>query len=101
MAVVLVGEPEFMTGALYAQDYGLSVRVWSTSSVGHAGTIQAALESMLSANTKLGLLSVNAWTLHIAMAAVTPIEALAERLFGQFTLVASAAWVIQLQEIRT
>ena len=47
MGVSLHGDPEYMTGTVYAQAYSLTIRVWSNSHVDNAGTIQAALETVV------------------------------------------------------
>src|SRR5208337_657633 len=67
MTVELEGLPEFQTGNAYVQEYRLTIKVWSSQLVGNAGTIQAALETLLSATTKLAPLTNGAITLHISL----------------------------------
>ena len=100
MVIALEGEPEFDSGLIYSQWYRLTVRVWSNSQLGNAGAIQAALETLLAANSKLATLANNAWTLHISLEPGDVAE-MSERIRGQFTFVAGATWLIQLQEQRT
>jgi hypothetical protein len=93
------GAPEYTTGRLYVQAYSVSIGVWAGEKVGDAGQIQSALETLMSADTKLMLLTGNAWTLHISLQPGS-IDPLIERMYGKFTFTASARWLVQLQELR-
>jgi hypothetical protein len=93
------GEPEYQTGLLYVQGYGVSINVWSNELVGNAGVIQSALGNLLTARTKLTALVNGAWTLHCSLEPAG-IDEQVERLFGKYVFVAGARWLIQLQESR-
>lgn len=99
MLIVPEGEPEYTTGLYYCQDYRAEIRVWGDQTLGTAGQIQTALESLIKANTKLGQLAGNTWTLHCSLEPAAVVEA-DERYAGRFTFIAGAAWQIQLQEQR-
>ena len=98
--LVFPGETQYTTGALYVQEYWAVIRAWADQFLGKAGTIQTALQNLLTANTKIVGLTDNAWTLHCSIEPST-LEEQDQRLFGQFTFVAGARWLIQLQEQRT
>jgi hypothetical protein len=91
---------EWTTGLVYAQDYNVTIKVWSDQAVGDATALQTAMNTLMGANTKLGLLTNNAWTLHISLVPDTLVQS-EERLFGQFSFIAGASWQVQLQERRT
>ena len=97
--LIWLGETQFTTGALYVQEYIVVIRVWATQYLAAVATIQTALEKLLTANSKLVGLTDNAWTLHCSKEPST-LEEQEQRLFGQFTFVAGARWLIQLQEQR-
>jgi len=99
LLVFLEGDPEYTTGPLYVQGYTVVLRVWATQYLAAVATIQTALENLLTANSKLVGLTDNAWTLHCSKEPST-LEEQEQRLFGQFTFVAGARWLIQLQEQR-
>jgi hypothetical protein len=99
MVVYLDGEPEYTTGPLYAQAYSVIVRVWSDQYLPKAAAIQSALDTMITANTKLASLAGNAWTLHCSLEPGS-LEEQEQRLFGKYHFVAGARWLIQLQEER-
>ena len=108
MTISLAGEPEYMTGNLYAQNYDLTIRVWSGETLAQAGALQVALEALIVPNTKLAL-DHNAWTLHICLQPPTSsrnalilaeVEEMQQRYYGKFTFTAGAAWLIQVQEQR-
>jgi hypothetical protein len=98
--LVFPGETQYTTGPLYVQEYWVVIRAWSDQFLGHAGTIQTALQNLLTANTKLVGLTDNAWTLHCSIEPAT-LDEQEQRLFGQFNFVAGARWLIQLQEQRS
>jgi len=93
------GEPEYQTGVAYVQAYRVVIRVYAGQLVSAAGSIQTALQALLLANTKLALAS-NAITLHCSLEPAAIVES-EERYRGQFTFIAGAAWLIQIQELRS
>jgi hypothetical protein len=98
--VVTPTEREYTTGAYYVQNYDVSIGVWvGTGEMGKAGQIQSVLTTLLTANTKLALLSNNAWTLHISEEGAG-IDESQERFYGQLTFIAGGRWTVQLQEQR-
>lgn len=94
-----VGEPQYTTGVYYVQAYGVSIAVYSGEQVGAAGEIQQALETLLTATTKLPLLSANVLTLHISLEPAG-VEESQERFYGKYTFIAGGQWTVQLQERR-
>jgi hypothetical protein len=98
--LVFPGETQYTTGPLYVQEYWAVIRAWADQFLAHAATIQTAMQKLLTANTKLTGLTDNAWTLHCSIEPAT-LDEQEQRLFGQFTFVAGARWLIQLQEQRT
>lgn len=99
MIIELYGEPEYQTGVIYVQQYRLIIGVYSNAQLGNAGAIQTALESLLGCTTKLAGLTSNAWTLEIDREP-SDVEEMIDRFEGQFTFVAGATWIIQLQQNR-
>jgi hypothetical protein len=99
LLVFLAGDPQYTTGPLYVQGYTVLVRVWGDQFLATAGAIQAALYDLLTWTDKLAFLTDNAWTLDVRGESST-LEEQEQRLFGQFTFVAGARWLIQLQEQR-
>lgn len=99
MLVFITGEPQYMTGLLYAQSYTVVVRAWSDQFLSDAGSIQSSFETLLTANTKLPGLVNGAWTLHISQEPAA-LEEQEQRLFGQFNFVAGGRWLVQLQQQR-
>jgi len=104
MSVKLDGDPDYNSGVFYAQRYRLKIDVWGNSQLTNAGAIQAALESLLTATTKLNQLTDNAWTLYIGLKPAS-IEEEAERATAAGggagnVFVAGGTWQIRLQEVR-
>jgi len=100
MEIVLDGEPNYMSGNLYVQNYKINIKVWSNSKLENAGDIQAAMESLMGATTKLNSLTGNAWTLYIGLRPAG-VEEEKKRANQQNIFVAGATWIIRLQENRT
>ena len=98
--LVFPGETQYTTGPLYVQEYWVVIRAWSDQFLAHAGAIQTALGKLMEAGTKLTGLTDNARTIHCIPEPAT-LDEQEQRLFGQFTFVAGARWLIQLQEQRT
>ena len=96
---ILLGETQFTTGLIYAQDYHCEISVWATDSMATAGTIQTALYQTFNQNTRLASLISPARLLQTCMD-TGGISEDPERNLAKLTLIAKIKLIFTIQQAR-